>query len=350
MMKKEYDFVYLTNTPSFYKLNLCEEIARTHSFLIVLLGYGSEAVNTMLTGSTQLRCDFFFLNEGEYSERDRVRVFVRLWRLMRKIRCKKLIFSGWMNAEFNLYSFFSPRRRNAMVCESSVFDTDFQGTKGWVKRMIVGRMGAALPSGKPHARLFEEIGFKGECNITGSVGIFNKGERILSQEAPRRPLRHIYVGRLVDVKNVGLLIEVFNRNGLPLTIVGDGELREKLQAVAKPNIEFAGFVNNDELGMVYQAHDVFILPSYYEPWGLVVEEALYWGLPVIVSDKVGSSVDMVKELGTGLIFKSRDADSLQQCIDHMGREYDRFQEAVTRIDWRSRDASQVKAYTDLITR
>lgn len=47
-MKKMYDFVYLTNTPSFYKLNLCNEIARTNSLLLVLYGYGSEAVNTIL--------------------------------------------------------------------------------------------------------------------------------------------------------------------------------------------------------------------------------------------------------------------------------------------------------------
>lgn len=349
-MKKEYDFVYLTNTPSFYKLNLCNEIARIRSVLIVLLGYGSEAVNTMLSESSRMRCDFVFLNEGEYTERNRIKVFVRLCKLMHKISYKKILYSGWMNVEFNLYSFFSPRQKNVLVCESSVFDTNFDGVKGWIKRRIVGRMRAVLPSGKPHAQLFEEIGFDGECNITGSVGIFNKGERRLKKDTTLKPLRYLYVGRLVDVKNIELLINVFNCNGLPLTIVGDGELRDKLKATANPNIHFIGFVNNEELGAVYQSHDIFILPSYYEPWGLVVEEALYWGLPVIVSDKVGSSIDMVKDLGTGLIFKSRDADSLQECIDRMEQKYDRFREAVMKIDWERRDADQVKAYTDLIPR
>lgn len=347
-MRNEYDFVYLTNTPSFYKLNLCNEIARTHSLLIVLLGYGSEAVNTMLSQESRMRCDFIFLNEGEYTERNRVRVFLKLCRLMREIRYKKILYSGWMNGEFNLYSFFVPKHKNVLICESSVFDTNFQGIKGWIKRRIVRRMRAVLPSGKPHAQLFEDIGFDGECNITGSVGIFNKGERLIEKHTARRPLHYIYVGRLVDVKNTELLISVFNRNGLPLTIVGDGELREKLKKKANHNIRFAGFINNQELGAVYQAHEIFILPSYYEPWGLVVEEALYWGLPVIVSDKVGSSIDMVKDLDTGLIFKSRDADSLQKCIDRMEEEYDRFREAVMKIDWKQRDADQVKAYTDLI--
>ena len=50
-MNTHYDFVYLTNTPSFYKLNLCNEIAKTHSLLLILYGYGSEAVNKELKAS-----------------------------------------------------------------------------------------------------------------------------------------------------------------------------------------------------------------------------------------------------------------------------------------------------------
>ena len=45
-MNKQYDFIYLTNTPSFYKARLCEELAKKHSVLLVLYGYGAEAVNT----------------------------------------------------------------------------------------------------------------------------------------------------------------------------------------------------------------------------------------------------------------------------------------------------------------
>ena len=50
-MNKQYDFIYLTNTPSFYKVRLCEELAKKHSVLLVLYGYGAEAVNTRLSGN-----------------------------------------------------------------------------------------------------------------------------------------------------------------------------------------------------------------------------------------------------------------------------------------------------------
>lgn len=57
-MNTHYDFVYLTNTPSFYKLNLCNEIAKTHSLLLILYGYGSEAVNKELKASGNYKFDY----------------------------------------------------------------------------------------------------------------------------------------------------------------------------------------------------------------------------------------------------------------------------------------------------
>lgn len=346
-MGKKYDFVYLTNTPSFYKLNLCNEIACTNSLLLVLYGYGSEAVNTVLENNKNLNFDYYFINQGDSNTRNKWYTFFQLMKLMLSIRYKKVIYAGWMASEYNLYSFFSPQYKNVMVCESSIFESSLNGIKGWIKRRIIGRMSCVLPSGKPHAELFRQIGYKGTVHLTGSVGIFHKGERE-ERITPNHPLRYIYVGRLIDVKNVALLIEEFNRNGKPLTIVGQGILEAELKKQAKANITFTGFIDNNKLGDVYQAHDVFILPSKSEPWGLVVEEALYWGLPVIVSDKVGSSIDMVKDLHTGCIFQSENIDSLHEAILSLEADYATFKDAVWRIDWNERDKNQIRAYTSLI--
>lgn len=346
-IKDNYDFVYLTNTPSFYKLNLCNEIACTNSLLLVLYGYGSEAVNTVLENNKSLKFDYYFINQGDSNTRNKWHTFVLLIKLMLSIHCKKILYAGWMAPEYNIYSFFSPKYKNVMVCESSIFESSLNGMKGWIKRRIIERMSCALPSGKPHEELFHQIGYKGIINLTGSVGVFHKGER-KKRATPNYPLHYIYVGRLIDVKNVALLIEEFNRNGKPLTIVGQGILESKLREQAKANITFTGFIDNNKLGDVYQAHDVFILPSKSEPWGLVVEEALYWGLPVIVSDKVGSSIDMVKDLHTGCIFQSENIDSLHEAVLSMETNYTTFKDAVWQIDWDERDRNQIRAYTSLI--
>ena len=347
-LRSHYDFVYLTNTPSFYKLKLCDAITRRGaSVLIVFYGYGSEAVNTVLTGDDTFGFDYTFLHTGDASRRGHWRTFWRLTRLLSGVSWRRLLFSGWLAPEYNIACFLTPRGRNAVVCESTVWDISLRGLQGAVKRAIIGRMSAALPSGQPHREFFESIGFAGRLEVTGSVGIFNKGPR-RAKAAHDGPRRYIYVGRLIDVKGVDLLIDVFNALGKPLTIVGAGPLEKELRARARGNITFTGFIDNEALGEVYQAHDVFILPSRYEPWGLVVEEAIYWGLPVIVSDRVGSSTDMVRDLGTGVVFASGSARSLTEAIDAVERGYEGYRAAAEAVDWNARDAAQVDAYMALL--
>jgi glycosyltransferase involved in cell wall biosynthesis len=347
-MKEQYDFVYLTNTPSFYKIALCNQIAKTRSLLLVLYGYGSEAVNTQLESDVKLNFDYVFIHRGDSNSRNKAKTFVNLVKLMRTIDYTKVLYSGWLALEYNLFSFFCPKSKNVVICESSKFDVSFAGLAGIVKKFIIGRMGTVLPSGKPHQEIFEALGYQGVMHITGSVGIFHKVTNRVLCDKPHQPLRYLYVGRLVDVKNVELLIEEFNRNGKPLTIVGKGELEQRLKSKAHSNITFQGFIENKSLGDVYKSHDVFALASHREPWGLVVEEALYWGLPVIVSSHVGSSIDMVRDLGTGEIFESGSVDSLHAAIEKIEAGYDLYRNNVLKIDWEQRDADQVKAYTDLI--
>jgi len=351
-IERPYDMVYLSNTPSFYKINLCEALtAKGKKVLLVLYGYGSEAVNRTLNntahnGSTT-STDYEFLHDGDSNKRNEAGVFMKLISLMRHIDTRKCFYSGWLSSEYNIYSFLSPKAKNVMICESSIYETSMTGVKGRIKRAIINRMSAILPSGIPHEEIFKRIGFKGVMHNTGSVGIFHKpGHGTFTAHTP---LRFIYVGRLVDVKNLDVLIRTFNRNGLPLTIVGDGEKAQELKALAHDNIRFTGFIDNDKLGNVYQEHDVFILPSKSETWGLVVEEAIYWGLPVIVSDRVGANIDMVKNLGTGEIFEHRSTESLQNAIDRIKVNYPVYKKAVENVDFDERDRQQVDAYLKILS-
>lgn len=345
-MRKHYDIVHLTNTPSFYKVNLCNEIAGHCSMLVVFTGIRSKTVNVDIDNN-KCRFDFYFLNEGESDSRNKLSSAVRLFKLMHSISYDKIIFAGWLAPEYNIFSFFSPRHKNVVLSESSILEVNISGLKGWIKRRIINRMSAALPSGKPHSELFDRMKFSGPKYITGSVGIFCKnGSRPISNinNSARSEKKFICVARLVKVKNLELLIKVFNANGKPLTIVGKGPLEKHLKEMAAPNIAFAGFIDNDKLGQIYRQHDIFILPSNYEPWGLVVEEAIYWGLPVIVSDRVGSAYEMVESLHTGEIFKYDSPDSLQEAINKVEKDYAKYINAVNNVDFDARNQSQVNAY------
>jgi glycosyltransferase involved in cell wall biosynthesis len=77
-----------------------------------------------------------------------------------------------------------------------------------------------------------------------------------------------------------------------------------------------GFVNQSQLGSYFAAADVFVLPSEFETWGLVVNEAMYFGLPVIVSDRVGCRHDLVIPGKTGEVFHHGDVKSLSLLLDY----------------------------------
>jgi phosphatidylinositol alpha-1,6-mannosyltransferase len=112
----------------------------------------------------------------------------------------------------------------------------------------------------------------------------------------------LYVGRLVGVKSVDTLLRAFQgvQRLLPdagLAIVGDGPLRGSLQGMAGAlglrHVTWGGFVQPADLARYYAAADLFALPSYDEPWGVVVMEAMACGLPVVLSERVGCARDLV---------------------------------------------------------
>jgi glycosyltransferase involved in cell wall biosynthesis len=105
-------------------------------------------------------------------------------------------------------------------------------------------------------------------------------------------------------------------------VVGSGEMlqemKERVGAEALP-IRFAGFLNQSEIGRAYAAADVLVLPSdEEETWGLVVNEAMQYGRPAIVSDRVGCGPDLVREGETGFVFPAGDwvalADRMAACL------------------------------------
>ncbi len=123
------------------------------------------------------------------------------------------------------------------------------------------------------------------------------------------------MGKLVSIRQQGNHVLTKSATMPVLLIVGDGELRPSLEKlaseVAPAGVKFLGFRNQTELPALYDLCDLFALPSVFEPWGLVVNEVMNAGKPVIVSDQVGSGADLVK-LGTnGDVFSAGDVEDLR---------------------------------------
>ena len=106
-----------------------------------------------------------------------------------------------------------------------------------------------------------------------------------------------------------------------LFLVGTGEmeqdLRDLVAGLEMGNVIFGGFVNQSELPKVFGASDVFVLPAENEPWGLIVNEAMCAGLPVVVSDEVGCVPDLVKDGVNGYQTKAGDVESLVKALEKL---------------------------------
>jgi glycosyltransferase involved in cell wall biosynthesis len=143
----------------------------------------------------------------------------------------------------------------------------------------------------------------------------------------------LYAGKLqLEIKRIQDLLaayQLLSSDGLQepdpyLLLVGSGEGQQYLEAKAKEigwqSIRFMGFRHQGELPAFYDLCDVFVLPSAYEAWGLVVNEVMNAGKAVVVSDQVGCAPDLILEGQNGCTFPVGDikacADAIRWALNH----------------------------------
>ncbi|MBS1539425.1 MAG: glycosyltransferase family 4 protein [Bacteroidetes bacterium] len=134
----------------------------------------------------------------------------------------------------------------------------------------------------------------------------------------------LYVGKYISIKRpIDLLLAYAKLEGLPVSLcmVGEGELRNDMQAFIEKhqlkNVELTGFVNQSEISKYYSIADIFVLSSESETWGLVVNEAMLFGLPIIVTETTGCAVDLVKHGLNGFIYKKGDIVQLSEYLNKL---------------------------------
>jgi len=137
-----------------------------------------------------------------------------------------------------------------------------------------------------------------------------------------------FSGKLIPLKRVDDLIDAvaeLQREGLGvgLLVVGDGPSRTALEERARSHqlkwTVFAGFRNQSELAASYVCMDAFVLPSRSETWGLVLNEAMLFGLPIIASSMVGAGEDLIEQGRNGYVVDVGDVQSLSDALRTLAR-------------------------------
>lgn len=248
--------------------------------------------------------------------------------------------------------------------------------RSWLKKMfhrgMLSLYEAVLPIGMANARYYEAFGIRAERKFASLYFVDNSRFAKASAEADREELRtrwgipqnafcFLFSGKLVKKKHpVDLVKALGGLADVHLLVVGSGELENELRAAAEEfeaSCSFAGFLNQSEIPGAYAVADCLVLPSDgEETWGLVVNEAMACGRPVVVSDRVGCQEDLVVEGLTGLTFPSEDWKALRACLSRMATDRAASQmmgmEGRRRVEAYSADAAAKGVLTaaDFVTR
>jgi len=280
-----YDYIIITHLPAFYKINLYNEVCKNKKIFLIFISSGSEERNKDFTNK-EINFEYAIINKGAFEKRNIFFSIFKVLKIIFNLKFKKIIVGGWDSLEFWIIIFLNKKLKNCLALESTINETSKDKIKIIVKKLFLSKIDIIFASGKNHIKLAKYLNFKGKIIKTFGVGIINKINYKNQNKIFEK--KFLCVARLVSEKNLENLIKIFNDiPSLNLTIIGSGPLEKKLKTIAKKNIQFISHVNNKEIYKYYLAHDVFILISNKEPWGLVIEEAMYFGLPVIVSNVVG---------------------------------------------------------------
>jgi len=129
----------------------------------------------------------------------------------------------------------------------------------------------------------------------------------------------IYVGYLIPRKGVATLIRAYQqarRSDSVLVIAGDGPQRAELEAIARGDrdIIFTGYLEGEAKWRYFASADLFALPTYHDPWPQVINEAMYFGLPIITTDGDGSAREVVRHGDNGLVVPAGDVRALADAL------------------------------------
>jgi len=189
--------------------------------------------------------------------------------------------------------------------------------------------------GRVAQREYRTLAYPG-C-VVKNLPYYTDLEPFLTQPRSTSPdeVRVLYCGQLIERKGVLSLLDSFLALAyeiprLTLQLVGDGPLREQLErkvpAALKPRVQFTGFQPVHALPKYFSSADIFVLPSRHDGWGVVVNQALGAGLPLICSDQVGAAHDLITEGSNGDIVPVDNTELLIQSLRQLALNPDKCQE------------------------
>ena len=255
--------------------------------------------------------------------------------ILDSLRPRVVVCVGYSDPEIHRAMAWALRRKTPMVtcADSTALDEPRRWWKERLKAGVIAGFDAALSAGSRSNCYLQALGMDPNRIFPAWDVVdnehFEKGARAARSDSARERIRlglperyFLCVARFVPKKNLSCLIEGYMRYAAeagparwPLVISGSGPLEPELRAqITSANLTSAiclpGFLQYPDLPACYGLAGAFVLPSLSDQWGLVVNEAMAAGLPVIVSERCGCVPELVRPGENGFILDPEDSMSI----------------------------------------
>ena len=272
------------------------------------------------------------LFRGSYENVSQWRRISTLGRLALVTDADVVLLAGYHLPEYIVQAFilWARGKPRAVFCDSTAADQPMVWWKRVIKRITFGMCQNVFCYGERAKAYVIGLGVRPENAFTrcqaaalpdGYDNERARGQRLALAASVDAPL-FLYVGRLSPEKRLDVLIRAFAEVGkaIPaarLRLVGSGPQSDELRALVRElslgdAVEFTGGQSADKLFANYSEATALVLPSYSEPWGLVVNEALHFGCPVIVSERCGCVPELVENSPVGMVVRCDDVGDLAE--------------------------------------
>ncbi len=279
-------------------------------------------------------------NRGESGDLSAAEFHRRLSGVLEQFNPEAVVVPGWGYRGALLAIKWGLTHRVPVICmsESTEWDEVRNPVKEWVKRRIIRLFSSALVGGTPHKEYMVKLGMPAERVFLGYDAVDNGffagkseelGARSLELGDEKKPY-FLASARFIQKKNLPRLLRAYvryrekveerwasvgNLAAWNLILLGDGARRSELENLRselglEDCVQMPGFKQYEELPKFYAKAGAFIHSSTTEQWGLVVNEAMASGLPVLVSNRCGCVADLVKDGENGWTFDPYDEEQL----------------------------------------
>lgn len=246
--------------------------------------------------------------------------FFELENLVKGIGPDIVICSGWVDKDYlKLVKPYFKKIPTVLTC-----DTHWNGSLKQQLALVLSRLfllnrfSHVWVPGKPQEMYAKKLGFKSRKIYQGFYSCdIPKFNQIYLEQHPTKekkfPKRFIYVGRYYDFKGITELWQAFSElsheqpNDWELWCLGTGSI----EPFKHPQIKHFGFVQPKDLAPIFRDCGVFVLPSRFEPWGVVVQEMAAAGFPLLLSNAVGAKETFLEESANGFPFSENDVRALK---------------------------------------